>query len=365
MKFRLAKDVLLDGLMQVTSVVSSRATLPVLSNVLLTAEDGNLRLTATDLDIGITTSVPANVEVPGSITLPAKKLLSIVRELPSAEVSVNVDEKSTATVRCARSLFKLLGLPSTEFPGLPNFEESRRFKIPQATLREGIKRTEYAIAPDDSHYVLGGMFLSFKEGKMTLVATDGRRLAMVQHDLEFPESQSTEVILPRKTVNELRRLLVDEGEITIRFSNNQCSFELGDTRLISKLIDGNYPNYRQVIPAERKERIMLLREDFLEIVRRVSLLSAEKANSVKLTFGDNELKVDANSSELGEAHEPFPIEYMGREMAISFNPEYLMAPLRAVNVDTIALDLIDEMSPGVIRIDDEFLYVIMPMRVTK
>ncbi len=365
MKFRLAKDVLLEGLLQVTSVVSSRATLPVLSNVLLSAEDGLLRFTATDLDIGITTTVPAEVEIPGAVTLPAKKLLSIVRELPSAEVAVTVDEKSTATVRCSRSLFRLLGLPANEFPALPTFEESRRFKLPQAMLKESIKRTEYAIAPDDSHYVLGGMFVSFKDSRMMMVATDGRRLGMVQHDLEFPESQATDVILPRKTVNELRRLLGDNGDITIRFSNNQSSFELGETQLISKLIDGTYPNYRQVIPADRKERVILPREEFLEIIRRVSLLSAEKANSVKLTFCNNELKVDANSSELGEAHEPFPIDYQGREMAISFNPEYLMAPLRAIDNDTIALDLIDEMSPGVIRLDDEFLYVIMPMRVTK
>lgn len=365
MKFRLSKDVLLDGLMQVTSVVSNRATLPVLSNVLLSADDGLLRITANDLDTGITTTVPANVELPGSVTLPAKKLLSIVRELPSAEVSVNVDEKSTATVRCSRSLFKLLGIPANEFPSFPSFEESRRFKVPQGILKEAIKRTEYAIAPDDSHYVLGGLFMSFKDGKMSLVATDGRRLAMVQHELEFPESQSTEIILPRKAVNELRRLLGDEGDIIIKFSNNQSSFEINDTQLVSKLIDGVYPNYRQVIPADRKERVMIPREEFLDIIRRVSLLSADKANSVKFTFCSDELKVDANSTELGEAHEPFPIDYHGREMAISFNPEYLMAPLRAIGCDTIAFDLIDEMSPGVIRIDDEFLYVIMPMRVAK
>lgn len=367
MKFNLAQPILLDGLRQVANIVSTKVTLPVLSNVLLTAskEDGTLRFTSTDLDVAITCTVPAMVEESGSITLPAKKLHSIVSELPAADVSVVVDDKHTATIKCERSTFRLLGLGATDFPDFPVITGTHSFKVPQAMLKEGIKRTSFAIAPDDARFTLTGMFFSFKDGKMTQVATDGRRLAMSQQELEFPESQQRDAIIPLKPINELARLLSDKGDIIIKLSENQVSFEFDDSVMISKLIEGNYPNYKQVIPSDHKERILLPRAEFLEIIRRISLLSATKVNSVKLTFADGELRADAAASNLGDAHEPFPIDYAGRQMTISFNPDFLMAPLKAIDADTIAFDLVDEMSPGVIRMGDEFAYVIMPMRVSQ
>ncbi|MDB4687768.1 DNA polymerase III subunit beta, partial [Akkermansiaceae bacterium] len=198
----------------------------------------------------------------------------------------------------------------------------------------------------------------------TLVATDGRRLAMVENDLEFPSSHETDFIVPTKAIQELQRHIGTEGDIMLRLSDNQVCFEVGSSIIVSKLIEGNYPNYRQVIPGESKERLTLSREQLLETTRRVSLLSSEKSNSVKMTFGLNQVDVMANSPDIGEANESIEVKYEGKEFSIAFNPEFLMAPLKSLEEEFVHLDLIDEMSPGVLRTEDAFLYVLMPMRVT-
>ncbi len=364
MKFRISKEALLDGLQKVQHVVSTRTTLPILSNVLLVARDGRLSLTTTDLDVGITGSVEAEVSKEGATTLPAKRLVNIIRELPASEVEVSVDAKNVASIKCGPSFFKIIGLGEGDFPPLPDFDGAREFRIAQGLLKQGLKQTAYAISTDETRYVLNGIYTSFRDGKMTLVATDGRRLAMVDNDLDFPASHETDVIIPTKAVQELQRLLGDSGEVLVRLSDSQVSFSVGDHLLVSKLIEGNYPNYRQVIPSDTSERVELPREAMLETVRRVSLLSSDKSNSVKLVFGRNTVEVTANSPDVGEARETMEVAYEGKEMQIAFNPEFLKAPLQNLEEDTVYLDLIDEMSPGVVRIDGSFLYVIMPMRVT-
>ncbi len=364
MKFRISKEAFLDGLQKVQHVVSSRTTLPILSNVLLVAKGGRLQFTTTDLDVGITGSVEAQIEKEGSTTLPAKRLVSIVRELPSSEVEVSVDSKNHASIRSGPSFFKIIGLGEAEFPPLPDFSGAKEFKIPQAVLRDGLRKTSYAISTDETRYVLNGIFTSFRDGKLTLVATDGRRLAMVDADLEFPASHETDVIVPTKAVQELQRLLGEAGDVLVKLSDSQISFTIGDCLLCSKLIEGNYPNYRQVIPGDSNERVVIPREGLLETVRRVSLLSSEKSNSVKLVFSENRIEITANSPDVGEAQESMDVIYQGPPMQIAFNPEFLQAPLRSLESDDVYLDLIDEMSPGVLRIDGSFLYVLMPMRVT-
>jgi len=364
MKFRISKEAFLDGLQKVQHVVSSRTTLPILSNVLLVAKDGRLQFTTTDLDVGITGSVEAQIEKEGATTLPAKRLVSIIRELPASEVEVSVDGKNHASIRSGPSFFKIIGLSDSEFPPLPDFEGAKVFKIPQQALRDGLKKTSYAISTDETRYVLNGIFTSFRDGKMTLVATDGRRLAMVDTDLEFPASHETDVIIPTKAVQELQRLLGDSGDVIVKLSDNQVSFAVGDSLLASKLIEGNYPNYRQVIPGDSNERVVISREALLETVRRVSLLSSDKSNSVKLVFSENRIEVTANSPDVGEAQESMDVIYQGPPMQIAFNPEFLQAPLRNLDSNDVYLDLIDEMSPGVLRIEGTFLYVLMPMRVT-
>src|SRR5271165_4571814 len=230
MKFSVSKDKLLESLSTVQNVVNTRTTLPILSNVLLQASDGEIRLTTTDLDVGIRGSVEAQVERAGATTLPARRLLSIVRELPSSEIYFDVDTKNFASIRSGSSYFKILGLPEEEFPSLARFEEAKIFTIAQKVLKDGLKKTSYAISTDETRYLLNGILFSFKDNKLTLVATDGRRLALVDLEVEFPSSQETEIIVSTKAVTEIQRLLREEGEVKLSIGENQIAFELNPAR---------------------------------------------------------------------------------------------------------------------------------------
>jgi DNA polymerase-3 subunit beta len=364
MKFTITKDHFLSGLSQVLSVVSSRVTLPILSNVLLEAADGELILTTTDLDVGITGRVPANVSRKGIITLPARKLATIVRELPDTDIDFSANPDHVASVRCGASFFKIIGLGAEEFPPLTEPENASEFKLEQRTLKDGLKKTAYGISTDETRYVLNGIFHSFKDAKLTLVATDGRRLALAEFDVEFPDSQDTDFILPTKAVVELQRLLEDAGDVRILVGPSQVVFQLNNNTLHSKLIDGTYPNFRQVIPGPANHRITFDRELLLHSIQRVSILASDKASTVRMQFAPAEVKVSAASAEIGEAEESIPVKYSGKPMSIAFNPEYLMAPLRNLDSDEVHLDLIDELNPGVIKTNEPFLYVIMPMRTS-
>jgi len=364
MKFSATKEKLLEGLQQVQNVVSTRTTLPILSNVLLQAKEGAVHLTTTDLDVGVRGSFEASVDKVVATTPPARRLFTIIRELPSSEIAIEVDGKNAASIRSGQSFFKILGLPEEEFPPLPKFENAKVVTMRQKDLHDGLRKTAYAISTDETRYVLNGVLFSFKENKLTLVATDGRRLAMLDIELEFPRSHEAEIIVPTKAVTELQRLLKDDGEVKISVGSGQIAFDLNNTLLVSKLIEGNYPNYKQVIPSEAKERVTLERETFLNSLRRVSLLASDKSNSIKLNFSKNNIEITANTPEVGEARESLPVAYKGRDFSIAFNPEFLMAPLRNLTEDEVFFDLIDEMSPGVLKIQTPFLYVLMPMRVS-
>src|ERR1700746_482428 len=324
MKFSATKEKLLEGLQQVQNVVSTRTTLPILSNVLLQAKEGAVHLTTTDLDVGVRGSFEANVDKVGATTLPARRFFPIIREFPSRKIPIEVDGKNAASIRSGQSFFKILGLPEEEFPPLPKFENAKVVTIRQKDLRDVLRKTSYAISSDETRYVLNGLLFSLKENKLTLVATDGRRLAMVDIELEIPRSQETDIIVPTKAVTELQRLLTDEGDVKVSVASGQIAFDLNKTLLVSKLIEGNYPNYRQVIPSEAKERVKLEREIFLNALRRVSLLASDKSNSIKLNFSKNNIDITANTPEVGEAKESLPVAYKGREFSIAFNPEFFM-----------------------------------------
>ena len=359
----------MNGLQAVQNVVSNRTTLPILSNVLLRAEGDKLELTATDLDVTIACSVEAKVKKPGASTVPVKKLFGIVRELGNGEIDLEVDDKNVCSIRSGASFYKINGLSADEFPPMPKFKEDKKVELPQEKVRGMMKKTSFAISTDESRYVLNGIFISLKDHKMTMVATDGRRLAMVDEEVDVSEKSQGEFIAPAKAVNELNRLLQDKGNVEIRYTDNQASFTLKDEKngsvlIVTKLIEGNYPNYRQVIPTEVKERISLVREEFLHALKRAEIMTSDKSNSVKLTFGKNNLAITANSPEVGEARESIAINYKGKEMAIAFNPKYMIDPLNALANDEVFIELIDELSPGVLKINTAFLYVVMPMRLS-
>jgi DNA polymerase-3 subunit beta len=369
MNLSIAKDQLIHGLQSVQNIVSTRTTLPILSNVLLRAGDNKLEFTATDLDVSVACSVEASVKKKGASTVPVKRFFSIVRELASPEIELEVDEKHACSVRAGASFYKIHGLSADEFPPVQTLKDEKKIILPQEKFRGMLRKTSFAISSDESRYVLNGIFISLKEHKMTMVATDGRRLALVDEEVDIPDTSQGEFIIPTKTVNELTRLLGDKGDIEIRFTENQASFTLKDDKgfsvlIISKLVEGNYPNYRQVIPGETKERIALPREELLAATRRAQIMTSDKANSVKIAVSRNNLAITANSPEVGEARESLAINYKGKDMAIAFNPAYLVEPLGALTEDEVFLELIDELSPGVLKINGPFLYVVMPMRLS-
>lgn len=369
MKFSISKEQLIAGLQAVQNIVSTRTTLPVLSNVLLRAQGDRLDLTATDLDVSISTAVPATVEQPGGVTLPAKKLFAIVRELPAPQVELEVDEKNHVRIVAGSSFYKIHGVAAEEFPSIPTFTESRRVSVTQEKLKSLLRKTSIAISNDESRFVLNGIFFSLKDHTLTMVATDGRRLALAEEDVDIPASSQGEFIVPSKAIGELTRLLGTQNDAEIRYTQNQVSFTLQqgnglETVLISKLIEGNYPNYRQVIPSETKERITLVREELLQALHRAEMMTSDKSNSVKLAFTKNRLEITANTPDIGESREVIAINYQGPDLAIAFNPGYAKDPLRAVDNDEVYMELIDELSPGLIKINGPFLYVLMPMRMT-
>jgi DNA polymerase III subunit beta len=369
MNLTITKEQLLNGLQAVQNVVSSRTTLPILSNVLVRAEGNRLEFTATDLDVTVKCAVEATVAKPGSTTIPVKKLFSIARELSVGEIELEVDEKNVTSVRSGSSFYKIHGLAAEEFPPINQFKDDKKVTVAQEKMKAMLKKTSFAISTDEARYVLNGIFISLKEHKMTVVATDGRRLALTDEEVEISEKSQGEFIIPAKAVNELNRLLQDKGEAVIKYSENQAEFTLQDDKgfsvvIITKLIEGNYPNYRQVIPGEAKERISIPREEFLHALKRAEIMTSEKANSVKLTFGKNNLAITANSPEVGEARESMAVNYKGKEMAIAFNPKYMIDPLNALANDEVFIELIDELSPGVLKINGPFLYVVMPMRLS-
>ncbi len=369
MNLTISKEQLINGLQTVQNVVSTRTTLPILSNVLLRAENDRLELIATDLDVTISCSVEAKVKRPGSSTVPVKKLFGIVRELTNLEIDLEVDEKHNCSISSGASFYKINGLSADEFPPIPQLKDDRKIVLPQETLKGMIRKTSFAMSVDESRFVLNGIFISLKDHKMTVVATDGRRLALADEDVDVTDVSQGEFILPGKTVGELNRLLLDKGEVELRYGDNYSSFFLKDEKssgvlIVSKLIEGNYPNYRQVIPSEMRERVPLAREEFLHALRRAEIMTNEKSNSVKLSFSKNKLEITANAPEVGEAKESLAINYKGPDIAIAFNPKYLIDPLNALANDEVFIELIDELSPGVFKINGPFLYVVMPMRLS-
>jgi DNA polymerase-3 subunit beta len=364
MKFEVGKSALMEGLQKVLNVVSLRTTLPILSNVLIEADKSSLTLTTTDLEVGVRCKVDAKVSKTGASTLPARRLSSIVRELPDGAIQVEVDDKNNANVKSGSSFFKIMGLSKDEFPPMPKAEGKHSYKMEQVAFREMLRKTSYAASTDETRYVLNGVLLSFKGGKLTMVATDGRRLALVEQEIDFPDDAQGDLILPSKAVAELTQVLGDEGELTLSATENQIMFQFDDVLVVSKLIDGTFPNYKQVIPAQCEERVTVERESLFTALRRVSLVTTDKSNAAKLTFGKNKVVISMNTPDIGEAEESLPVKYDGKEFSVAFNPEYMMDPLKTLSSDEVFLELTDELSPGVLKTDIPFLYVLMPMRIT-
>lgn len=375
MKFKINQEHFVTGLQQVLNVVGTRATMPILSNVLIEAEGDTLSLTTTNLDLGIRCKIRAEIETPGAITLPVRKLHTVVRSLPDIEVSVDASSGNGAKITSGGSLFKIMGIPKDEFPPLPTFEDQHVFNLAQTELVQMLKSVSYAQSTDENRYILNGVYFQFEDNKMTLVATDGRRLALTGKEMEVTDENAGSLILPAKTVAELERILGQGDEVKITFNERQVAFgiRIGENTdssglvdniyLVSKIVEGNYPNYKQVIPKETDQRIKIERELMLECVQRASLMTSDKNNSVKIKISPNLLEISGQSTEFGESHETMAISYDGPEVAIAFNPGFMMDPLRALTKDEVFFEFKDELSPGLFKTLESFLCVIMPLRL--
>ncbi len=364
MKIQCSKETLLNGIQQVQNIVAAKTTLPVLSDVLVEAQKESLTLTTTDLEVGIRCRFPAKVAQEGTTTLPARRLSNIVRELPDKAIHWETLENDVSAIRCGSSSFKIMGIAKDEFPKMPQLGEKVTFKIDQKVFKDLVKKTSYAISHDETRYVLSGLFLGASSGKLVVVATDGKRLALIEKAIDLPENIALEVVIPNKAINELSRILKDEGSMVVAITKNVIAFDLDDSLLVSRLIEGKYPSYRQVIPEKTTEKILLNREELLQAVRRVAQLTTERSNSIKLVFSKGKLVISANSPEVGEAREEIEVGYEGKEVQIAFNPLYLMDVLKNLEDQSVFFEMTDSSNPGLIRTDYDFVYVIMPMRLS-
>jgi DNA polymerase-3 subunit beta len=362
MKLTIARDQLFESLQKVTTIIGARSTLPILANVLLEADGERLCLSTTDLEIRIRTEVTAKVSQPGRTTLPGKTLLNVVRELPGDEVSFEINEGNQIRIESGSSSYRLNGLAPDDFPQPTEMVSLRRIVLPQAELARILGLISYSASTDDSRKVLNGVLFTIAENTFTAVATDGKRLALVEKSIETRTGDDGQTIIPSKGAGELQRLLGKDGDVVLEFGENQASFQIGRTHMSTKLVEGTYPNYRQVIPTSFSKKIELSTETFAAALRRVSLVVSETSPFVKLTFGADSLQLHAESSEKGESKESLPINYAGQELAISFNPLYLSAPFRALDADKMNFQINDGFSPVALSAGDGFLYVIMPMR---
>ena len=377
MKFKINRDHFSSGLQLVSSVVGSRKTMPILQNVLIEARQDTILLTTTNLDLGIKCSVKADISEEGSVTLPVKDLSRIVRELADMEVCVESSESSKSTITTRGSIFNIIGMDSKEFPPLPELEDRKSTEIGRDELTQMLKSVSFAQSVNEERYMLKGVFFQFEQDMLSLVATDGRRLAVANKAMKSEENAQGEFILPSLTVNELEKLPKSGDKLSISFTDRQVAIELkvssteeedqgfrGSVYLVSKVVEGKYPNYKQVIPKDDFKSAVIERELMQECVNRAALVSDER---VTLKLKNKEMEISGQSI-LGDACESMPIIYEGEDSTVSFNPKFLLDPLRAIQKDQINLEFRDDMSPGVFKIEPEdkeqpsILCVVMPIR---
>jgi DNA polymerase-3 subunit beta len=371
MKIKIKKEEVLKGLQRIQGVVEKKNTMPILSNMLLTADSSGVEIVATDLEIGLRGRYAASVEKPGAVTVSAKKMYEIVRELSSEEIQINVEDGNWVTIVSGQSHFKLVALPKEEYPALPDVAEEGMIAIKGETLREMIKKTLYSVGENDARYVLNGLFVHMTQAKdglnIRMVGTDGHRLSMIDRVVDAKHKEES-MIIPKKAMLELRRLLDEDSsgaELRLGFSKNHALFKRDGLVMVSKLIDGNYPNYLQVIPAKTTKKVAVSKDLFSHAVKRVSILSKEKTNAVKMQLEKNSLVLSTNNPEVGEASEELSVDYRGEAVTIGFNSRYLMDVLAAMDRANIALELSDSLSPCLITEegDEQYKCVVMPMRV--
>jgi DNA polymerase-3 subunit beta len=366
MKITIDRDQLLKPLMRIGGVVERRQTLPILGNILISASGKGLELTATDLEVQLRTRASAEASEEFDLTLPARKFMDICKALPdNARIELEVTGEK-AILRSGRSRFTLGLLPAADFPAIEPGSASERINTDAVRLRQVIERTQFAMAQQDVRYYLNGMLLEITDQRMRAVATDGHRLAMSDAEWEGSCPEKVNVILPRKAVLELGRLLAgEEGPVGVDISSNHLTFEIGESRFTTKLIDGRFPDYERVLPRDSDKVLTIEREPFRQALTRASILSNEKYRGIRFSLAPGVLELQAHNPEQEEAEEELAVEYEGESVVIGFNVGYLVDVLSVIESEAVVLELKDGGSSCLIRAegDSSSRYVIMPMRL--
>ncbi len=372
MEFTIQKDVFLKALQRVQGIVEKRNTMPILSNVLVEAAADRIELTATDLEVGMKCSYPATVVREGRITVSAKKLYEIIKELPDKEIHFTTKENDWVEIRCGKAHFNIVGLSSAEFPYFPKVNEYKFVKINSNILNEMIEKTAFAICHDETKYNLNGIFIKSLETNGTtllkMVATDGHRLAITEKELdgEVSEELNKGVIFPKKGIFEIKKLS-EEGnsELLLGFLDNSAVIKKGDMTVVMRLVDGEFPDYTRVVPANNDKSITINRDDFLHCLKRMAILSSEKYKGIKLELRSGSMEISSSNPEVGDAREEIEVNYAGDTVIIRFNARYLIDVLSVLQEDEIKLNIKDDLSPAILKpaLAKDFLSVIMPMRL--
>ena len=370
MEFSVKKFDLLEELNLTQGVVERKTTIPILSNLLCEAQGNRLTITATDLELSIRTSCEAKVKKEGAGTIPAKKLLELVRLLPEEEIRFKLLENHWVQITCDRKSYKLVGMSKDNFPALPNFPHAL-VRIPSKILADVISKTSFAISLEESRYTLNGALLVLKPNSLSMVATDGHRLAMIEVDHKFEGLPAeTRVLVPKKAMTEVQRLAAESGdEDVVEFGQDESHlfFKFGGRLLTSRKLTGQFPNYEAVLPRDANKTVTLDRGELQNALRRVSQLADQRSHAVKFVLAKEGLEISASSPEYGEAKEAIEKEFNGEPISIGFNAQYLLDFLAAAADGPISFELKDEQSAGQLRpVSDDstrYRYVVMPMRI--
>lgn len=338
MKFTITREQLQEGLVAVAATVPTKTTLPVLSNILLEATKDGLRLSGTDLDIAVSTTAPASVDQEGAITLPARKLVEIVRELPSAAIRLTASGEQRVTLECGRSKFKLLGLPREEFPAFPAVKFDGGWKVKAGDLQKLISHVAFAASTEESRPILNGVLWELRGERMRMVATNGHRLARMEIAAQGGEALgNADLIVPPKALEQIRRLFGPEEEIEIARSENHLGFRSARTQVFTRLIEGPYPNYEQVIPRENDKAATVDKGAFAAGLRRMSIVASDQTHRIRMAFTSGSCKLSVQTPDLGEAQEEVSVTYEGDPLEIGFNAAYLLEILKYMPTDEVRL----------------------------
>lgn len=375
MKVRIERDELLTGLQRVQGVVEKRNTMPILSNILFEAKQDGIEIVATDLEIGVRGLYKATVIEPGGVTISARKLFEIIKEVPAGGVELTSADNNWTTIQAGKSQFKVVGLPSTEYPALPTIEREGLTPLSGDGLLELIRKTLFAAGDNDARYILNGLLVTLvsteRKTSLRLVGTDGHRLAVSEQEVGKAGAtsvpQEIRAIIPKKAAHEIRHLLEEggDGEPLIGFTKNLMIFRKSGLLLTSRLMEGNYPNYQQVIPKESGNKVRVNRAELESALRRVSVLSKDKTSAVKVSFGSGTMTLFTSSPDYGEASEELPARYEGDSLSTGFNARYLLDAFSVMDGETIFLQMETPLSPCLIQEPDNpgFKCVVMPIKI--